>query len=242
MYRSVPSLAMAIACALLPLSALAQPPAARQQVSGSQHAGPGQSQQLRIKETFDQDPIEGWEFWCQHAFMPGKKGRALAVNGGGAAVWAGTGEIEDFTMQFRYGYEKGVADVGFHGSESSSSNESYQLILDPEQVRLVRRQHLPDGTFPERQLAAAAASLSPNAWHEVVLRVAAGKIDVWIDDQGVLSFQDPDPLVRGHCSLGAIAGSGFVLYDEIVLVANRPRSRNSLTSDPATWTSNFAGP
>jgi hypothetical protein len=166
----------------------------------------------------------------------------LAVNGGGAAVWAGAGEIEDFTMKLRFGYEKGVADVSFHGSESSSSLESYQLMLHPDRVCLARRQHLPDGTFPERQLATAPASLPPKAWHDVVLQVAGGKIDVWIDDQGVLSFQDPDPLGCGVCSLGAIAGSGFVLYDEVVLVANRPRSLNGLTSDPATWASKSAGP
>jgi hypothetical protein len=191
---------------------------------------------VRFTEDFETDPVRGWEFWCKYAFSALSDGRALATQGGGAAVWAKPGEVADFALRFRYGYEKGVADVSFHGSEAPGENEAYHLIIAPDRVMLIRRKHLPDGTYPERQLAAAPISLAPRTWHDVIIQAADKDIGVWIDDQAVLSFQDPNPLPRGPISLGAIANSGYVLYDDLTLIAKRRPHQGTLpAADVSDW-------
>jgi len=61
------------------------------------------SQPMQFTEDFDQDPINGWYYSCQHAVVSARSGRALMTSGGGHAVWTDAGDVGDFTLEFRYG-------------------------------------------------------------------------------------------------------------------------------------------
>jgi hypothetical protein len=219
MYRTATSLTFMIAAtALAVLPALAQSPAASQDGLGVQQPNSGSPQPSGLQEDFEQDPVTGWAYSCEHAIVSAGNGRALATRGGGHAVWEAAGEVTDFAMKFLYSYERGAGDVFFRSTDTDRGMEFYFLRLEPRQVVLGRRLHTEDHKYPEKTLAAAPVSLGPRAWHEVIIQAKGGHIAVWIDGKGVLQVQDPNPLQSGMCGLGAIADSGHVLYDQVMLV------------------------
>jgi hypothetical protein len=92
-----------------------------------------------------------------------------------------------------------------------------------------------DHEYPEKTLAAAPVSLGPQVWHDVIIQAKGGQITVWIDGQGVLQVQDPQPLRSGGCGLGVIANSGYVLYDQVVLVREEQPGGSPSTASVANW-------
>ena len=168
-------------------------------------------------EDFDKGSLQGWDFSCQHALLPTASGQALQTSGAGHALWIASGDLTDFAIKFRYGYQQGVGDVIFRITESAQGMECYCLKLQPHGISLVRRLHTPDQQFPEKKLASASSVLQPQQWHDVTIQAIAGQIDVAIGDQPILSYLDPTPLIGGKCGLGVIANSGSVLYDDAKL-------------------------
>lgn len=216
-------------------AALAQPTADPRPASAARSSGFQQPQSTGLTEDFNDDTSDGWEYSCQHAYVTAGTGRALATRGGGHAVWVAAGEVRDFGLKLRYGYEQGVGDVFFRATQTPQGMEFYFLRLEPRQVVLGRRLHTPDQRYPEKVLAAVPFSLHPRAWHEVIIQAQGGRIAVAIDEQGVLQVQDPAPLSSGLCGLGAIANSGHVLYDQITLIRQEQASDAPSEADAATW-------
>jgi len=227
MYRTAIQLGVAIVAALASaLPAAAQWSQDPRGDSGAGQAGSApaqaQAQPRQFAEDFDRDPVRGWEYSCQYALLPAGNGRALATRGGGHAMWVAAGHVSDFSMKFRYGYEQGTADVFFRNTNVPNGHEFYCLMIGPHQTVLARRAHLPGNKYPEKRLAAAPVAISPKAWHDVIIQAKGGQIRVWIDGKGVLQAQDSSPLRSGLCGFGAIANSGHVLYDQVMLVDEGP--------------------
>jgi len=201
----------------------------------SSRSGPEQPQKVGLTEDFENEPLDGWEYSCQHAFVKAGTGRALATRGGGHAMWVAAGEVGDFALKLRYGYEKSVGDVFFRSTETPQGMEFYFLRLEPSQVVLGRRLHTMDHKYPEKMLAAVPVPLSPRAWHEVIIQASGGQITVWIDGQGVLQVQDPKPLGTGLCGVGVIANSGFVLYDDLELISEDGAGGGKSGANATNW-------
>jgi hypothetical protein len=236
MYRMATLLTAATATAVLTaVPAWAQSPAGHPQGHRLQQRDSGQSQPAGLKEDFDQDPVVGWDFRGQHAFVPAGNGRALATKSG--AFWDAAGEVADFTMKVRYGYERGIALVDFRHARRYGINDRYVLLLSPTGVSLIRVQHLP-GDVQEKELASAPCSLPPQTWHDVIIQAAGGQINVWVNGKGVISVRDAQPLRSGLCALGV--ESGVVLYDHIILIPQGQPEQDGLASDPSKWGSSSA--
>jgi len=236
MVHAATHLGTAVTIAVLTaLPAVAQTPAAPWQSPGSAQPGTAQSQPSQLSENFDRDPVTGWHYSCPHAFIQAGNGRALATRGGGHAVWQAAGPVADFTLKFRYGYEQGAGDVFFRSTDTPRGMEFYFLRLEPRQVVLGRRLHAPGHKFPERNLASAPVLLGPRAWHDVIIRAMGGQIQVSIDGKRVLSTRDPQPLRSGACGLGAIANSGFVLYDQVTLAPLAQARADASSANVANW-------
>jgi len=109
--------------------------------------------------------------------------------------------------------------VFFRSVDTPHGLEFYVLTLRPSGITLGRRTHMPGQEASQQDLASAAGVLQPRQWYEVAIRAIGGQIDVAIDKQPVLSYQDSAPLTSGGCGLGVILGSGAVLYDDVVLTA-----------------------
>jgi hypothetical protein len=224
-------LATATAVAVLAaLTACAQSPTERQPSLHLQQHNSGHSQQPGLKEDFDRDPVTGWDFRGQHAFVSTGSGRALATKGG--AFWDAAGEVSDFTMKVRYGYERGIALVDFRHHRRYGINDRYVLMLSPTGVGLIRVQHLPNDV-QEKELASARCSLAAQTWHDVIIQAVGGQINVWVDGKGVISVRDAQPLRSGLCALGV--ESGVVLYDHIILIPQGHPDQDGLASDPSNW-------
>jgi hypothetical protein len=238
MYRTTSHLALGLSIAvLITQAAQAQSPDNGQRNQQTPKPAIERRQQTGLKEDFDQDPVTGWEFASQYAFVSTGNGRALATKG--AAFWAKAGEVGDFTMKIRYAYERGIALVDFRHARRYGINDRYVLLLHANGVGLIRVQHLPGGV-QEKELASAPIFLPPQTWHEVIIQAADEQINVWVDGKGVISVRDVQPLRAGMCALGV--ESGVVLYDEVILIRQDDPSRGDahqadLTSDPANWPS-----
>jgi hypothetical protein len=199
---------------------------------------PADESDLQFSEDFDSERLTGWGFSCEHSRVPTRSGKALQTGRGGHALWVGAGDVQDFVLQFRYGYEQGVGDVIFRITETSEGMECYCLIIQPEGISLVRRLHTPGQEFPEQQLAAVDAALPSRQWHDFTIQAVGGQIDVAVGDQHLLSYTDPAPLTSGICGLGVIANSGAVLYDRAVLIPMSPvlgTSYDQSTDQAANW-------
>jgi hypothetical protein len=232
MYRNASAIVFfGVAVGTLPVWGQTQPVAER-----GLEAQPPQSaaaQANRARETFDQDPVSGWEFRGKHAFVPVGAGRALATKG--PALWVAAGEVSDFTMKIRYGYERGIATVDFRNASRYGLPEGYVLLLSPSNVHLIRVQRLA-GKVEEREIASAPFLLEPKVWHDVIIQAVGGKINVGVDGKTVLDVNDPQPIPAGMCGVGV--ESGVVLYDEVSLISRAAQDtpgEQSLISDPATW-------
>ena len=178
----------------------------------------GQPSPKQLAWNFDKDPVDGWHYACQHALVPTQGGRALQVSGG-HAIWDPVGEISDFVLKFRYGYESGAGDVFFRPSQTSLGEECYCLKLSPDGITLARRLNKPtDEGYPEKELVSQRGMFKPHKWYAITIRAVGGQIDVLIGNQKALSYRDPEPLTAGTFGLGA-AGSGVALYDDVALTA-----------------------
>jgi len=236
MRKSLATAALIVAMALTSVPAMAQSAAGPRGSFASSQSDPGQSQQSALTEDFDQEPVDGWEYSCEHAFVKAGTGRALATRGGGHAMWIAAGQVGDFALKLRYGYEKGVGDVFFRSTESSQGMEFYFLRLEPRQVVLGRRLHTVDGQYPEKILAAVPVVLGPRAWHDVIIQASGGQFAVSVNGQeGVLQAVDPNPLRSGLCGLGVIASSGLVLYDDVALISEKTAEDSELASQTSNW-------
>ena len=116
-----------------------------------------------FSEDFDAGPLKGWEFSCQQSLIATQDGQALQASGGGHAIWTSAGSVNDFVLQFRFGYQQGIGDVIFRMTETQAGMECYCLMLQPQGLVLVRRLHTPDGQFPEQQLVAVEGALPSGA-------------------------------------------------------------------------------
>jgi len=236
MVRTVMTLGTAITIAVLvALPAAAQTPAAPWQSPGFSQPGAAPGQPSQLREDFDRDPVSGWHYSCQHAFVQAGNGRALATRGGGHAIWQAAGPVSDFALKFRYGYEQGAGDVFFRSTETPQGMQFYFLRLEPRQFVLGRRLHAPGGKFPEKNLASAPVQLAPRAWHDVMIQAAGGQIQVSVNGKVVLSASDPQPLRSGPCGLGAVGNSGFVLYDQVMLAPLAQASAGPSGGSVANW-------
>ena len=202
---------------------------AQQYSSGWGTTAPAQPA-TQFTEDFDAGPLKGWDYSCQHDLVSTQGGRALQASGAGHAIWTAPGDLSDFALQFRYGYQQGVGDVVFRITETANGMECYCLKLEPHGISLVRRLHTPNQQFPEKELAAAQGALQPQQWYDFTIQAIGGKIDVAIGDQQVLSYLDPAPLTSGKCGLGVIANSGSVLYDDASLFPLAPAGATASTS------------
>jgi hypothetical protein len=220
------------AIVLWALPAAAQSPEAPQGGPGASQPGPAKTQAPRFAENFDRDPVSGWEYHSQYAFPAAGKGRALATKG--AAVWVAAGEVADFTMKLRFGYERGIGLVDFRHARRYGISDRYTLLLSRRGVGLIRVKDLPN-EVEEKELASAPVSLAPQTWHDVIIQAAGGRIKVWIDGKGVLDARDPKPLRPGMCALSVEAG--VVLYDDVILIPQGKADQHGLASDPAKWAS-----
>jgi len=220
------------ALVLWALPAAAQSPEAPRENPGPAKSNAGPPRVVRFAENFDRDPVNGWEYHGQYAFPTVGNGRALATKG--AAIWVAAGEVADFTMKLRFGYERGIGLVDFRHARRYGMSDRYTLLLSRRGVGLIRVQDLPNDV-EEKELASAQLSLAPQTWHDVIIQAAGGQIKVWIDGKGVLSARDPKPLRPGLCALSTEAG--IALYDDVILIPQGKADQDGLASDPAKWAS-----
>lgn len=198
-------------------------------------AKPG-TQRRQFSWNFDKDPVKGWHFACQHLLLPTQSGRALQLSNG-HAIWNPVGEISDFVLQFRYGYENGSGDVFFRISPTPEGEECYALKLAPDSLTLVSRLNQPtDEGYPEDELVSKRGVLKPKKWYAITIRAVGGQIDVLVGGQKALSYRDPKPLTTGTLGLGA-AGTSVVLYDNVVLTAvvTPPSAPKPMKASTFTW-------
>ncbi|MFH1841777.1 MAG: hypothetical protein ABIF77_01085 [bacterium] len=161
-------------------------------------------------EDFENRVLDGWELTpaAEVGEIDGR--RALVFHGPGHGIWP-LPPVTGFRLSYRFRAHDGVGEVVMSGSGEPPRQREYQLLFTPEEVEFSRR--IGNDMEP---LGYTRYALEPGQWYDVAASLAAGRIEVSINGEVIISTEDPRPLVGGAFAFGCLHGEG-IAYDDISL-------------------------
>ncbi len=164
-----------------------------------------------INETFEQQPLQGWELGPGIQVQQVGQGHALVFGQPGtASILTGA---RDLTLTFKYRPGGGIMEAIFCAGGEPPNQRGYHLMLMPGEVGVVRE--FGEGNMSE--LSFAPFQRQTGAWNEVSLQVNSGQLTLSVDSQQILSATDPQPLPAG--GVGFMSHQGGDAIDDVVLTS-----------------------
>ncbi|MBN2549488.1 MAG: DUF4956 domain-containing protein [Anaerolineales bacterium] len=143
-------------------------------------------------ETFDDAQLPGWEHAPEAIVADG----VLRI--GPAQFAARLGAWQDFTLRFELRYSgEGETHVNYRATDQGS----YLLLLRPGEATLLKT--APPGE-PQELGSARAEALNTTDWVTVQIALSGGNHTIMVNDEAVISANDPDPLGRGGLIFGSV--------------------------------------
>ena len=166
-------------------------------------AGPG----ILYGQDFNSGVASEWQLEQGWTISPSEGGFALE---GGGHVWATmtSGAWSDYFLRFRVKLE-GAASL--HANVMVVGSTRYFIGLTSQGLYL-SKQTDPNTFFDSLANSPALAA----GWHTVEIGAAAGKVNVNVDQQPVMHYTDPQPLVNGGIAFESL-GDGTVWVDDVIV-------------------------
>jgi hypothetical protein len=171
----------------------------------------GLAQEGGWTESFEGGELQGWELGPDVATTDG----SLVISPGNFA--ARLGDFLDYRLTFKVRVDsEGAFRLVFYARDESE----YALMVFPDEMFLERRQ----GRQPVQMAIKNEYSLATDQWNTVELSVVGGSLQVQIDDQQLLTANDPNPLQPGALVFINI-GPGEISIDDVVFVPQAVEGR-----------------
>ncbi|MGC9320185.1 MAG: hypothetical protein ACP5KN_19285, partial [Armatimonadota bacterium] len=164
-----------------------------------------------MSETFETQPLQGWELSPGVQVQQVGQGHALVFGQAGVA-WAPTG-AQDFALSFKYRPATGPMEAVVRASGEPQNQRGYHVMLMPGEVVLLRE--FGQGNMTE--LDGAACQFQSGAWNQVGLQVSGGQLTVSVGGQQLMSATDAQPLPAG--GVGFMSQQGGDAIDDVSLTS-----------------------
>lgn len=136
-------------------------------------------------EEFDAERLEGWEHTPEIALSDG----VLRLYGGNFVFKLGSWGDQEIRIRLRLGSIQGAFLIHYFATD----NGSYNLVFTPESVRLEKAAG-PDNVLNFGEIA---NTIPVDTWLELIIRVEGGQHTITLDDETILTADDPDPFQSG---------------------------------------------
>lgn len=175
------------------------------------------SHEASIFEDFEDGRADGWDLepgWKivqeedgNHVLLAERHSNAIIERG----LWG------DFILHFRAKPLEGDLLLNFRGDPKDFGRRRYMARFMPDSLVLHKFQ---EGRGPS--VADAPIAYTADEWHEVDLMVRGRHIDILLDNQRVLTYDDPDPLPPGIIAFENGDPPAHQLVDNVVIEAAGP--------------------
>jgi hypothetical protein len=169
--------------------------------------------ELPFSEDFENGRADGWTLDPGWEVIQDEDGNhALVVEGHNWATVPG-GEWEDFYLRFRVKPLSGGLHLNFRGDPADASRTRYLVHFVPDATVLHRFYREPYGPI----VAGSDIVLTADQWNHVELIVNGSHIEILLDGQTVLHYEDPDPLPPGIIAFENDDPPARHLIDDVVI-------------------------
>jgi hypothetical protein len=177
------------------------------------------------------DGSAGWDleagiwFW-----VPSGGGHALFGSGHGfARLTAHSGEVSALTFKFR------LEDLNsqFHANllESFTGGHTRYAVRFQSNGVVLSKQI----TSNFQELGMGFAPIAPDVFHEAQILVGGGSIDVFVDGEGVVGVDDPNPPPPGFISFESLDDSGLFIDNVEVQIGPEPAPHSHAPRPPLSF-------